>query len=265
MNLFISADIEGVTGVTHWDETEPDKADYRAFRDQMTAEVRAACDGALEGGADEILVKDAHGSARNMDHRQLPEPVRLVRGWTGHPMAMLQGLDESFDGVMMIGYHSRAGSDGNPLAHTMSGRVASVRINDDYASEALMHALLATSMGVPVLLVTGDQALCDEISGFDPALSTVAVKQGMGTGTQSLHPAVALQQIRETARAAVKSAASHEIPALADRFEVEVRWTQHIYARKASFYPGVTTVDGYTIRFETRDYFEVMRTFAFIL
>ena len=112
MKVFISADIEGITGVTHWDETEKPKADYKEFREQMTAEVSAACEGALQAGCNEIWVKDAHASARNLIAAKLPRETRLVRGWSGHPFSMVQELDASFDAMLMIGYHSQADRSG---------------------------------------------------------------------------------------------------------------------------------------------------------
>jgi len=96
MKVFISADIEGVTGVTHWDETDLNKAEFAAASEQMTAEVAAACEGALEAGATEILVKDAHGDARNIIASKLPHEVRLIRDWAPEPLMMMQGLDKSF-------------------------------------------------------------------------------------------------------------------------------------------------------------------------
>ena len=133
MNVYISADIEGITGITHWDETEktnPD--DYIQYQDQMTKEVAAACEGALNAGATEILVKDAHDSGRNILADRLPEDVKLIRGWSGHPLCMVQELDESFDAAVFIGYHSRAGSDANPLAHSMSLKLDSIDLNGVY-------------------------------------------------------------------------------------------------------------------------------------
>jgi D-amino peptidase len=109
MKVFISADIEGVTGITHWDEADRLKPEYSEFREQMTAEVSAACEGALQAGFTEIWVKDAHASARNLIAAKLPRETRLIRGWSGHPFSMVQELDASFDAMLMIGYHSRVG------------------------------------------------------------------------------------------------------------------------------------------------------------
>ncbi len=122
MKIYISADIEGIIGITHWDETEKSKSDYERFSKQMTNEVKAACEGAINAGTDEIWVKDAHDTGRNIIAVDLPQTVRLVRGWSEHPYLMVQELDESFDALLMIGYHSFGGSSSNPLSHTLSSR-----------------------------------------------------------------------------------------------------------------------------------------------
>src|SRR5512133_1123253 len=110
MKVYISADIEGITGTTVWDETEKKHPDYAEFQQQMTAEVSAACESCIQAGAEEVWVKDAHDSARNILAAQLPPQTRLLRGWSGHPYLMMEGLDSSFQAALMIGYHSRAGS-----------------------------------------------------------------------------------------------------------------------------------------------------------
>ena len=120
LKVYISADMEGITGVTHWNEVDPEKPNYAQFQKRMTGEVVSACRGALDAGAKKIMVKDAHYTGRNILPEDLPEEVELIRGWSGHPYSMVQELDETFDALMMVGYHSRAGSGGNPLSHTMS-------------------------------------------------------------------------------------------------------------------------------------------------
>ena len=165
MNVFVSADIEGVCGITAWEEARKDHPSYGPFRRQMQAEVAAACEGALAAGATALTVKDAHGSARNLVASELPTPTQLIRGWSGHPYGMVQGLEDSHRAALFIGYHGRAGGGGNPLAHTMSSqRLAEVRINGEPASEYRIHAWACALEGVPVAFVSGDQALCEEVA-----------------------------------------------------------------------------------------------------
>jgi D-amino peptidase len=134
MKIYISADIEGVAGITHWDEATKTETSYQAYREQMTRELVAACEGAVAAGATEIWVKDAHWTGRNLITAELPERVRLIRGWSGHPYGMVQELDDSFHALLMVGYHAAAGSDTNPLAHTITLGVTSIKINGQLAS-----------------------------------------------------------------------------------------------------------------------------------
>lgn len=263
MKVYISADIEGVTGTTHWDETDLPKADYAAFREQMTDEVAAACEGALEAGATEIWVKDAHGEARNLVPARLPTEVRLIRGWSSHPFMMVQGLDETFQAVMMIGYHSRAASGTSPLAHTLTGSFTHILLNDRYASEFLIHAYAAATVGVPVVLVSGDQGLCDEVAEVNPAIATVAVKEGIGGSTVNIHPSLATARIREAAARALSGDVARAQIALPAHFSIELRYRDHTKAYALGFYPGAEAVDAHTVRFEADDYFDVLRFMLF--
>jgi len=201
MKVYISVDIEGCAGITHWDEAEKTHADYAEFREQMTREAVAAIEGAKIAGATEILVKDAHDSGRNLIASMLPADVRLVRSWAGHPLCMVQELDESFDAVMMIGYHAAAGSEENSLAHTLSLDAAEIRINGKRASEFLIHAMASSMLGVPTVFVSGDKGLMQEIEEVNPAVTRCAVKEGRGQSTLSAHPAVVHGAIREGAAA----------------------------------------------------------------
>lgn len=264
MKIYVSADIEGITDVTHWDETNLDKPDSRAACEQMTAEVAAACEGAVKAGAKDILVKDAHWLARNIDHHKLPREARLIRGWTQHPLSMLQELDQSFDGVMLVGYHARGGSGGSPLEHTNDPGYVHLRINDLYASEFLVFAYAAAWVGVPVPFVSGDQWLVDQVKSINPNIITVAVKQGIGEATLSIHPDVAVERIREAAEKALKGDVKKCLVALPEKFQVEIRFKDHTKAKKAGFYPGAIQVDPFTVSFETGDYFEVLRFFSFV-
>ena len=197
MKLFISADIEGTTGIARWDETENGHSRYAYFAQQMTREVSAACEGAMAAGCTEILIKDAHDSACNLIPDQLPVETRLFRGWGSDFFGMVAGLDETYDGVFFTGYHSGAGMDTNPLSHTMNRQNNFVRINGIIAPELMINSLTAAYLGVPVRLVTGDQGLCDWMHKFSPNTETVAVSEGHGRGSIAIHPKKALELIRD--------------------------------------------------------------------
>jgi D-amino peptidase len=266
MKIYITADIEGVTGATHWDETDKKHADCAEFREQMTAEVAAACEGALNAGATEIWVKDAHGGGTYILPAKLPREVRLVRAWSGHPFGMMQELDETFQAALAIGYHSRAGSNGSPLAHTMTEvNMIYIKINDQYASEFMVSAYTAGLVGVPVVFLAGDAAICQEAQAFIPGLSTVAVKHGMGNATISIHPHLEVERIRAGAEAALNADVSKCRVPLPGHFSVEMRYQKHADAYHASFFPGVSQVGPHTVQFEADDYFEVLRFFKFCI
>ena len=160
MKVFISADMEGTCGIVSWPETERNTPfDYSPAQKQMTREVAAACKGALAAGAEEVLVKDAHDSARNIDPMGLPRGIRMNRAWSGDLLSMMSGLNkEKFDAVFFTGYHAWASCPGNSLSHTMNGRNNKVILNGTLCSEFLMNAYTAGYFGVPVALITGDAA-----------------------------------------------------------------------------------------------------------
>jgi D-amino peptidase len=263
MKVLISADIEGITGTTVWDETEKKHPDYAEFREQMTAEVAAACEGALNAGASEILVKDAHDSARNLIPERLPREARLSRGWSGHPYLMVDGLDFSYGALMMIGYHSRAGSGANPLSHTMTGSVTQVKINGRLADEFTINAYTAALERVPVAFVSGDAGLCADAASLVPGVTTVAVKQGVGHATINIHPHLAVEQIRAGVQKALQGDLLRCRLALPDHFQVEMHYKEHTKAYGVSFFPGASLKDDLTVQFDAQQYFDVLRFFSF--
>jgi D-amino peptidase len=266
MKIYISADIEGVAGIAAWDEAIKKSPDYNEFRQQMTAEVAAACEGAIEAGATEIVVKDAHGTGRNIFSSQLPSIVKLIRGWSGHPNAMMQEIDSSFDAALMVGYHSAAFSMGNPLAHTLSSsKVYRLMINGQRASEFLCNTYTAYSYKVPVVFVSGDKALCKEVKEFCPLIQTAVVTEGIGNSTLSLQPSVATDLIRNTVAKSLKEDINKSLTALPNEFQIELSFKGHADAYKASFYPGASRKDATTVCFTTQKYSEVLTFLLFVI
>jgi D-amino peptidase len=263
MKIYITADIEGVNGAVNWDETDKKHSDFAEFREQMTAEVAAACEGALNAGATEIWVKDAHWTGRNLLAQKLPKQVQLIRDWSGHPYGMMQEIDNTFFAAMAIGYHSRAGSNTSPLAHTQTGNVTHIKINGQYTSEFMLSAYTAGLVGVPMVFLSGDAGICEESKVFLPGLQTVAVKQGHGSSTINIHPQLAVEQIRAGVEEALKRDVSQCLVKLPEHFIAKVRYRNHASAYRASFFPGVTLAKPHTVHFETDDYFELLRFFTF--
>ena len=264
MKVYISVDIEGVAGITHWDEAEKNHADWPEFREQMTREAVAAIEGARLAGATEILVKDAHSSGRNIIASMLPADVRLVRSWMGHPLCMVQELDESFDAVMMIGYHSAAGSEENSLAHTLSHDAAEIRINGRRASEYMIHALASSMLGVPTVFVSGDKGLMDDIKDLNPHVGCCAVKEGRGQSTVTMTPAAACNAIREGAAAALRGDLGKSLLPLPEHIILEITYADPVLAARHQWYPGMQHVGNRTVRFETNHYFDVLRMLNYV-
>lgn len=263
--IFMSSDIEGTCGIAHWDETSKGKAEYAAFSTQMSREVAAACEGALSGGAADVFVRDSHDSARNIQPAMLPESVQIFRGWGRDPYSMMSGIDASYDGVIFTGYHSAASWDGNPLSHTMNTQNNHVKINGEVCSELMMNSYTAAMFGVPVLMVTGDQMLCDWFHEQVPDAVTVPVSYGIGNGSVSIHPDKAVRLIREGAEKAVRldpQACMFPIP---EYFTVEVNYKLHHKARSASWYPGARQVDSCTVVFESHEWMDVLTFFHYCL
>jgi D-amino peptidase len=192
--------------------------------------------------------------------------VRLIRGWSGHPYGMVQGLDREFDAAVFVGYHARAGAGGNPLAHTMSSmKVHEIRLNGVPASEYLIHAYAAALSDVPVAFVSGDRTLCDEVEAFNPATRTFATKWGEGPSQESLHPADAALGIRESVAEALRGDLERARVQAPDHTRLEVTFKAHTLAYAASQYPGAKQLDPHTVCIESDSYFEILRALIFIV
>ncbi|PKL25111.1 MAG: amino acid amidase [Spirochaetae bacterium HGW-Spirochaetae-3] len=263
--LYISADIEGVCGIADWKETEIGEAQGAYFRAEMTHEVASACEAAVKSGVKDILVKDAHGSGRSIDPSVLPRQARILRSWTKDPFVMMAGLDASFGGVFLVGYHSAAGTDGSPLAHTMDTNNVAVRINGELASEFVINAYIAGHVGVPVMMLTGDAALCATAASVNPNIRTVAVSEGNGNASISIHPALARERIAAAAVDALSADPRTMLVDMPSSFEVSIFFKQHWLANRGSYYPGATRRGAHEVSFESKDWAAVMAFLFFVL
>ena len=263
--LYLSADIEGTCGIADWKETELENPQGAYFRAQMTREVAAACEAAVKAGIDELLVKDAHSTGRNIDPSLLPEKVKILRSWTRDPQVMMAGLDSGFDGTIFTGYHSAAGSDGNPLAHTMNGGNVWVKINGVPASEFLINSYTSISLGVPVLFLSGDEALCSFAEGLGWGMKTAAVSKGIGNASISIHPAVARRLIGEGVAAVLASPPSASQQYIPRRFEVEIRFKEHYLAYRGSFFPGAQKLGSHEVAYTASTWKDALVFLFFVL
>ena len=265
MKVFITADIEGTAFTTYWEETEKEKGTYARAAQEMTREVRAAIDGAIQAGATEILVNDAHDYGINLDPNAMPECVQLIRGWSGSPLSMGEGVDEGFDAAMFIGWHSPAGIKGNPLSHTMSTKPAKLTLNRIPCSEFLLYSWACAMHGVPSVLLTGDKTLTELSTPLHPALHTVWVKDGLGGLTRCKSPALVEKEIRAASEAALKQDLKHAVCTLPDHFDFRVTYKEVKQAVKCSFYPGCSLVSDDTIEMHTENFWDILTAVKFIL
>lgn len=265
MKLYISADLEGTAGVCCWPETDPENRAYPYFANEMTEEVRSACEGAIAAGAKEILVKDAHDSARNIHPDRLPEPVRIMRGWTRGPESMMGGMDSSFQAAAMIGYHTSCATNGNPLSHTMDTKNDFITLNGTLMSEFMMNAYTAAWYGVPVVFISGDKMICESATSLIPSITAVPVSEGIGNASISLQPAVAQRAIRKGMEKAMSGDLSKGLLTLPKTFELVIRFNEHFKTYRASFYPGAETNGMKEVVYRADDWYDVLKFMLFVL
>jgi len=265
MKVFISADLEGITTTTLPDDTKRGKPDYPVHAIQMTAEVAAACEGAVKAGATEIYVKDAHDDGNNIDANLLPKCTKLIKNWSGHPYGMAEGLDSTFDACLFIGYHAAAGCIGNPLSHTITHKSSSVKMNGKPVSEFMIYSYVAALENVPVVFLSGDREICEDAKLLHPPVVTVAVKEGRGASTIALQPQHACDLIREHVEISLKRDLNTARIVLPKEFDVEICYHDHADAEQMSYFPGVKRIGTHAISFTSKDYFEVKRLFSFVL
>ena len=213
MKVLIAVDMEGITGVTTWDQVTPGHAEYARFRRLMTQDVNAAIRGALEAGADEVIVADGHWNASNILIEELDPRAKLNSG-SPSPFSMMEGIDESIDAVFFIGYHARNGSPFAILDHTWSSRtVANIWLNELLTGEYGLNASLAGHFGVPVIMVSGDQTACAQMSELLGDVEIAVVKQATGRfAAECLAPQVSQQLIYDAACRAVGRLAEGDMP-----------------------------------------------------
>src|SRR5574341_666038 len=213
MKILIAADMEGITGVTTWDQVTPGHTEYARFRRLMTEDVNAAIRGVFEAGAEEVLVADGHWNGSNILIEELDRRARLNTG-SPSPFSMMEGIDESVDGVFFIGYHARNGSPNAILDHTWSARtVANLWLNEILTGEYGLNESLAGDFGVPVIMVSGDQTACAQMSELLGEIEVAVVKQATGRfAAECLTPQVAQEIIFTSAARAVERLADGDMP-----------------------------------------------------
>jgi D-amino peptidase len=261
LKVFISVDMEGISGVVNWDDVTVGGTDYGLFRRFMTEEANAAIEGALAAGAAEIVVRDAHDTGRNILPDLLNPAARLLRDWSYGPLSMMEGIDKTFEAVIFIGYHARASTPNAVLKHTMTTKLLDVVINGKKMPEAGINGLMAGMFDVPVILVTGDKAIGEQSRELFGDVETVVVKEGIGTAELGIHPKTAQNMIREKTAAALKRVKSFKPFKLAPPYTLDVSFADEAGAQKASWIPGAVRKDEHTVSFTAGSIMDLMKLF----
>jgi D-amino peptidase len=211
MKIWISYDMEGVAGIVDWDQCRPGSDGYAQGCALLLDEVNAAIDGAVAGGATEVLLNDSHSRMSNLDPRAVvhPDKVRFITG-RHKPMYMMQGLDDTVDAAFLVGYHGSISGAPSVLSHTYNPEVFSgARVNGTWVGESGINALVTAHHGVPIALVTGDEVTRDETAPFAPDAEHVVTKTSITRASaDALHPTESCRRIREAAERAVRRVGS---------------------------------------------------------
>lgn len=251
MKVYISVDMEGVSGVVAGEHVDTNHKEYERFRRLMTADANAAIRGAFAGGATEVIVNDAHSTMHNLLIEELHPGATLISG-SPKPLSMMEGIAEGADVAFFIGYHARAGNAQGVLNHTWSGIVQDVYLNQRAVGEIGLNAALAGFYGVPVVLVTGDRATTEEAQALLGEIETVAVKDGLGRTAARCLPI-------ETAHARIIQAAQRALARPGQPFVIEppitlaVEFARTAQADLAALIPGVQRVDGRRVEWTGED------------
>ncbi len=257
MKVFISVDMEGISGVVHSSQAAPGSRDYEWARTMMAGDTNAVVEGALEGGATEIVVADAHDGMRNLRLNELHPRASLVSGGS-RPLSMIHGIDESFDAIFMIGYHTRCGTPEGIMNHAyLSQGLFNAFLNEQPVGEMAIFGTLAGHFGVPVAMVSGDEATCQEAQSTFEGVTTVAVKKGISRfAAVCLSQSEAHRQLREGAASALKNLDGVQPLRPQKPTTVAVELTGSQCADAAARVPGTTRVNDRLVSYTGDDYLD---------
>jgi len=263
--LLISVDMEGVAGVVTGEQLSPDGFEYQRFRRFMTDELLACIHAAREAGAGEILVADAHGNGQNLLIEDLPDDIQVIRSWP-RELGMVHGIDESFDGVIFLGYHAGTSNPDGVRAHTMSSaNITGVQLNGMEVPEAGFNAAIAGHFGVPVIMISGDDAIIREAQAQLGDVEGAVVKWAQGFhSARTLTPAAAREAIREKTRAAIARIDEFRPFELQTPIQFDLSLKHYRPVELLGYLPGVERTSAHSIRFTGADMVELSRFFQFV-
>lgn len=250
LRVFISADIEGTAGIVSGLQCTPGEAEYEMGRRLMTGEVNAAVQGALDAGADRVVVCDSHGNMQNILPESLHEEAELVRGAIRDSLQM-QGIDSSFDALVITGAHAMAGTPTGVLDHSWVGKmVLNIRLDGRTLNEACLNAVTAGYYGVPLVMVSGDRATAEQTAMAVPGTRCAVVKEGYSRYcARSLHPVKARELIRQTAKAALQDLEQFRPLEVPNPLCMEIDFYRTDMADAAELVPGMKRLSARTVAF----------------
>ena len=265
LKVFISADMEGVVGAVTGEQLSPGGFEYERFREFMTEEVNAAIDAARAAGATEFVIADAHGNGQNLLIERLPDDVTVIRSWP-RALSMMAGIDDSFDGVIFLGYHTSTANLRGVRAHTMSSAsITSVRLNGIEMTEGSMNAAIAGHYGVPVILVSGDDAAVAENQVLIGNVEGAVVKWAKGFhAAETLTPEAAYEVIRTRTASAISRIDQFQPYVLDTPIELELSLKNYRPVEVLGYLPNVERINSHTIRFTGEDMIEISNFLTFV-
>jgi D-amino peptidase len=265
MRFLISADIEGIHGVTSQHQLSPGHFEYEAARGWMTESVVTVAQTLRAGGATEVLVADSHGNGESIRLEQMPDYVQLIRSWP-RPLGMAEGVDQGqIDGVLLVGYHASASRLGGTLSHTMHGGAwQELRLNGRVASEAYLVAATAGAFGVPVLMITGDDVATAEASEQLGDLATAVVKWNYGwSSVRTLTPARARQRLVVATQEALARVGRAQALRLSGPIDIELRYRYNEPSNLLAMLPWVEQIDAHTVKCRVANMIEASKFLMF--
>jgi D-amino peptidase len=267
MRFYVSADIEGLCGVTTTEQTRIGGFEYERARGWMTDSVVAVCETAHDAGVTELVVSDSHGNGQNIHVDRLPDYVHLVRAWP-RPLGMMQGIEQGrYQGAMLVGYHAGSTNPSGILAHTMSSELFhEIRLNGEVASEAVLSAAIAGHYDVPIVLFAGDDVAVAETRALLGDIASATLKTGFGSfSSMTPSPAEGERRLRDATRQAIAQAETRQPFRLDGEVELELRLRTRFVAEWLSYLDAVERIDAFTVRYRGASIVNVSMFLMFIL
>ncbi len=265
LKVYISADMEGVTGAVSGEQLGPTGFEYGRFRQFLTDEVNTAIAAARRAGATEIVVSDSHGNGQNLLIDQLPDDILIVRSWP-RPLMMMEGIDASFDAAMFIGYHASTANTSGVRAHTISSaNLTSVKLNGIEMTEGSINAAIAGHFDVPIVMISGDDAAVAEVQSVVGDIEGAVVKWSLGFHSAlTMTPARGNEVIAERVTAALGRLDDFSPYEVGDRPTLDISFKNYMPAEVIAYLPNVERVDSHTVRFQGRDMVEISKFIEFV-